>query len=221
MSLLRFLAATSLGLFFLSALTTAQLPGEVLWHQKISASKGNGPQGIKQNDQFGRGAAVIGDLDQDGVPDLAVGALGDDDNTGNDAMDYGACWILFMNRDGTVKNHYKISRSAAGLPLDPGDEFGRAVRELGDFDLDGVPDIMVSADKDDDNGTDKGAFYLLFLNRDGSVKQWKKISELSGNFHGDLDPSDLFGRGLRNIGDLDLDGVPDIAVGAPWDDDGR
>jgi len=220
MSLLRSLIASSLSLFFLGAAAAAQLPGEVLWHQKISASKGNGPQGIKQNDQFARGSAVIGDLDLDGVPDLAVGALGDDDNTGNDAMDYGACWILFMKRDGTVKSHYKISRSAAALPLDPGDEFGRAVRELGDFDLDGVPDVMVSADKDDDNGTDKGSFYILFLNRDGSVKAWKKISETVGGFHGDLDPSDLFGRGLRNIGDLDLDGVPDIGVGAVWDDDG-
>ena len=220
MSLTRFLAASSLGLFFLCTGATAQLPGEVLWHQKISASKGNGPKGIKQNDQFARGAAVIGDLDLDGVPDMAVGALGDDDNTGNDAMDYGACWILFMNRDGTVKNHYKISRSSAGLPLDPGDEFGRAVRELGDFDLDGVVDVMVSADKDDDNGTDKGAFYILFLNLNGSVKQWKKISETVGGFTGDLDPYDLFGRGLRNIGDLDLDGVPDIGAGAVWDDDG-
>jgi len=215
----RLFSAVALGTFF-SIPALAQNPGEVLWHQKISATQGGGPMGIKTNDQFARGAAAIGDLDGDGICDLAVGALGDDDNQGNDALDYGACWILFMNRDGTVRAHAKISRSSAGLPLDPGDEFGRAVRELGDFDLDGVPDLMVSADKDDDNGTDKGAFYILFLNRDGTVKSWKKISETSGGFHGDLDPNDLFGRALRNLGDLDLDGVPDIGVGAPWDDDG-
>jgi len=216
----RTLVTSSLGIVLLSAVAAAQLPGEVLWHQKISATKGGGPQGIKQNDQFGRGSCVLGDLDGDGVKDLAVGALGDDDNTGNDALDYGACWILFMNTDGTVKSHYKISKSSAGLPLDPGDEFGRTVRELGDWDLDGIPDVMVGADHDDDNGTDKGAFYLLFLNRDGSVKQWKKISETSGGFTGDLDSYDLFGRGLRVLGDLDLDGVPEIGVGAVWDDDG-
>ncbi|MEQ1892458.1 MAG: PKD domain-containing protein [Planctomycetota bacterium] len=220
MSLVRTLVTSSLGIFFLSALASAQLPGEVLWHQKISASQGGGPQGIKQNDQFARGSCVLGDLDGDGVPDLAVGALGDDDNTGNDALDYGACWILFMNTNGTVKSHYKISKSSAGLPLDPGDEFGRIVRELGDWDLDGIPDVMVGADHDDDNGTDKGAFYMLFLNRDGSVKQWKKISETSGGFTGDLDSYDLFGRGLRVLGDLDLDGVPEIGSGAVWDDDG-
>jgi len=207
-------------LFFPLSLAQAQAPGEVLWHQKISAMKGNGPKGIKTNDQFGRSVAVIGDLDADGVPDIAVGALGDDDNQGDDTLAYGAVWVLFMNRDGTVNHHYKISRTSAGLPLDPGDEWGRSVRELGDWDLDGIPDIMVGTCYDDDNGTDKGAFYMLFLNRDGSVKSWKKISEISGGFTGDLDPDDEFGRGIRVLGDLDLDGVPEIGCGAIHDDDG-
>jgi PKD repeat protein len=224
---IRFSTASSLGLLFAwaaGARLAAQLPGEVLWHQKISAAKGNGPHNLRVNDQFGRAAAAIGDVDGDGVCDLAVGALGDDDPPpglmADDTLQYGACWILFMNRDGTVKDHYKISRSSGGLPLDPGDEWGRAVRELGDWDLDGVPDVMVGTCYDDDNGTDKGAFYLLFLNRDGSVKSWRKISELAGGFTGDLDPDDQFGRGLRVLGDLDLDGVPEIGVGSIRDDDG-
>jgi PKD repeat protein len=214
------LGATALGILFLGSLASAQNPGEVLWHQKISAAQGNGPRNMRVNDQFGRAAAALGDVDGDGVCDLAVGALGDDDGTGDDSLQYGACWILFMNRDGTVKSHYKISKSSAGLPLDPGDEWGRSVRELGDWNLDGIPDVMVGTCYDDDNGTDKGAFYLLFLNRDGSVKEWKKISETSGGFTGDLDPDDQFGRGIRVLGDLDLDGVPEIGVGAIRDDDG-
>src|SRR5688572_1727788 len=216
-----------LGIFFLLALApslAAQNPGEVLWHQKISASKGNGPRNLRVNDQFGRAAANIGDLDGDGVVDLAVGALGDDDPPpgvmADDTLQYGACWILFMNRDGTVKSHTKISRSSAALPLDPGDEWGRSVRELGDWDLDGIPDVMVGTCYDDDNGTDKGAVYLLFLRRDGTVKSWKKISETAGGFTGDLDADDQFGRGIRVLGDLDLDGVPEIGVGAIRDDDG-
>lgn len=222
-SIARFVSAASLGILFPLASPSAQLPGEVLWHQKISAAKGNGPINIRTNDQFGRAAAAIGDLDGDGVGDLAVGALGDDDPLGptaDDTLQYGACWILFMNRDGTVKSSRKISRSSAGLPLDPGDEWGRSVRELGDWDLDGIPDVMVGTCYDDDNGTDKGAFYLLFLNRDGTVKSWKKISETQGGFTGDLDPDDQFGRGIRVLGDLDLDGVPEIGVGAIRDDDG-
>jgi PKD repeat protein len=219
-SVVRTLVSAALGSLFLASLATAQLPGEVLWHQKISAAKGGGPRGIKTDDQFGRAAAALGDVDGDGVCDYAVGALGDDDNVPGAVLDYGACWILFMNTNGTVKSHYKISRSSAGLPLDPADEWGRAVRELGDWDLDGIPDVMVGTCYDDDNGTDKGAFYMLFLNRNGSVKSWKKISEISGGFTGDLDPDDQFGRGLRVLGDLDLDGVPEIGVGSIRDDDG-
>lgn len=219
-SLARVFAISSLSILFLTALPSAQNPGEVLWHQKISAAKGNGPRGLRTNDQFGRGAAALGDVDGDGVCDLAVGALGDDDGTGDDSLAYGACWILFMRRDGTVKSSYKISRTSGGLPLDPADEWGRAVRELGDWDLDGIPDVMVGTCYDDDNGTDKGAFYMLFLNRDGSVKAWNKISETSGGFTGDLDPEDQFGRGIRVLGDLDLDGVPEIGVGSLRDDDG-
>src|SRR5688572_10893262 len=101
----RFVSAACLGILFPLATPSAQLPGEVLWHQKISAAKGNGPINIRTNDQFGRAAAAIGDLDGDGVGDLAVGALGDDDPLGptaDDTLQYGACWILFMNRDGTV-----------------------------------------------------------------------------------------------------------------------
>ncbi len=209
-----------IALALVAAPLAAQNPGEVLRYQKISATAGKGPRQIQSFDQFGRGAAVIGDLDLDGVVDLAVGAMGDDDLEQATTKDYGAVWILFMQSDGKVKSYKKIGRTPSGLPLDPGDEFGRSVRELGDFDLDGIPDIVVSANYDDDNGTDKGAFYLLFLNRDGTVKSWKKISELSGGFTGKLDPGDQFGRGLRLLGDLDLDGVEDLGVGAIRDDDG-
>ena len=35
-----------------------------------------------------------------------------------------------------------------------------------------------------------------------------------------LDPADFFGQSMANIGDLDGDGVEDLAVGATSDDDG-
>ena len=46
----------------------------------------------------GISAAAIGDLDGDGITDLAVGAGYDDDG----GADRGAVWILFLNPDGTV-----------------------------------------------------------------------------------------------------------------------
>ena len=47
----------------------------------------------------------ISDLNGDKVTDLAVGVTRDDDG----GMDTGAVYILFLNSDGTVKTHQKIS----------------------------------------------------------------------------------------------------------------
>ena len=66
----------------------------------------------------------------------------------------GAVWILFMNRDGSVKNHTKISSTEGGFDgiLDDGDNFGYSVSWISDFDGDGVPDLAVGASRDDDGG---------------------------------------------------------------------
>ncbi len=47
-----------------------------------------------------------------------------------------------------------------------------------------------------------------------------KVSDTSGNFTGELRDGDHFGSSLTDIGDFDGDGVRDVAVGAPLDDDG-
>ena len=60
---------------------------------------------------FGVSVDSLGDLDGDGVGDLAVGALGDDD----DGTDRGAVWVQFLNADGTVKAHQKISDTQGGF----------------------------------------------------------------------------------------------------------
>ena len=60
---------------------------------------------LNDNYRFGDSVANIGDLDLDGVNDLAVGAKRDHPSVGNDR---GAVYILFMKTDGSVKNIKKI-----------------------------------------------------------------------------------------------------------------
>lgn len=186
--------------------------------QKISDSAGNFEGVLDDSDQFGSAIANIGDLEVDGVTDLAVGAPLDDD----DGTDRGAIWILFMNDDGTVDIDQKISDTEGDFTgvLDDNDQFGSAVAELGDVNGDGILDIVAGAPLDDDGGTDRGAVWVLFMNTDGTVQSTQKISDIDGNFSGTLADSDQFGGAVANVGDLNNDGRPDIAVGARLADDG-
>ena len=192
--------------------------GTVKTHQKISDTEGGFTGALDDFDYFGGSVASVGDLDGDGVMDLAVGAYGD----GDGGFWRGAVWVLFLNADGTVKAHQKISSTEGGFTgtLHDGDYFGRSAASVGDLDGDGVMDLAVGALYDRDGGLERGAVWVLFLNADGTVKAHQKISSTAGGFTGALDDFDYFGISVASVGDLDGDGVGDLAVGAPGDDDG-
>ena len=150
---------------------------------------------------------------------------------GTSAPRRGAVWVLFLDGDpasahaqpGMVLTHQKISDTEGGFTdkLHDGDFFGSSVTSLGDLDGDGVGDLAVGAIRDDDGGINRGAVWVLFLDTDGRVKSHQKISNTEGGFTGVLNDGDAFGHSLASLGDLDGDGVVDLAVGAPLDDDCR
>lgn len=192
--------------------------GMVVGQTKISETVGGFTGDLGADDAFGIAVASIGDLDGDGVNDLAVGA----DQSDEGGTDRGAVYILFMNPNGSVKSHQMISSTAGGFtgPLENGDFFGFSVAAIGDLDGDGVTELAVGALGDDDGGTWRGAVYILFINTNGTVRTYQKISSTVGGFSGQLDDNDRFGSSVTPLGDLNNDGVEDLAVGAIFDDDG-
>ena len=194
--------------------------GTVREHQKISDTEGGFTGVLDDEDYFGYAVESLGDFDGDGPSEwaLAVSAVLDDDG----GLNRGAVWILFMDENDTVMSHQKISGTEGGFagPLHNIDEFGCDINSLGDLDGDGVVDLAVGARSDDDSGYNRGAVWILFLNEDGTVRDHQKINDYVGGFDGVLDDFDSFGESVTNLGYLDGDGVIDLAVGAPGDDDG-
>ncbi len=196
----------------------------LLGMQKVSATSGGFDGDLSAHDRFGSSLAALGDVDGDGVDDLAVGAPFDDDGGGLSNSDVGAVWILLRHADGSVRESIKISASEGGwLPaLNPGDGFGAAVAGLGDLDGDGVPDLAVGAPGDDDGGAnqqaDLGAVYILLLQPDGQVKSFRKLSQTTGDLGAGLSSGDGFGSALAAPGDMGADGLTELVVGAPFDD---
>ncbi len=194
------------------------LEGSVDSYQKISDTEGGFDGQLDEWDIFGTSLSYLGDMNNDGLIELGVGAEYD----GDGGYWHGAAWILSLNPDGTVNSYAKISDTEGGFtaPLDDEDVFGTDIETIGDLDGDGFQDIAVSARRDPDGGSDRGAVYILFLNADFTVKNYQKISDTQGGLNGVLEEGDYFGGSVANIGDINGDGVIDLAVGAYRDDDG-
>ena len=124
----------------------------------------------------------------------------------------GNSWKLFLCS--TVE----INEDVDGITLDNTDHFGDSVANIGDLDGDGVNDLAVGAKRDDGGSTDAGSLYILFMNKGGSVKSTAKIEDDNSASGPELAREDRFGDSVVNIGDLNGDGIDDLAVGAPNDD---
>ena len=151
------------------------------------------------NAEFGTGIAGLGDQNGDGVPDFAVGV------PGADRVD------VFSGKDRTLIRSLHDPEGLTGL------QFGYAVVGIGDVNGDGVEDIAVGA---------PGPFGLVPLPCDPTAPacarpEWGRVfvfSGATGALIRKIVPTSeyfAFGFSLAVLGDLNGDGVPDLAVGAP------
>jgi len=139
---------------------------------------------------FGAALAGVGDVDGDGVPDLAVGEPGNNQNGGLNGAAYvysGANGALLRSGFGELRDH-----------------FGATLCAVGDVDADGVPDLLVGAPREDGAYINQGGAWAL------SGADFTPLQHVTG-----WADDDLLGTSLAAVGDWDGDGHADFAVGAP------
>ena len=153
--------------------------GNVLSHQKITTS-GGFTVVLQAGDGFGISVTPLGDLNADLVPDMAVGAFGH--SGGPYAI--GALYIIFLQADGVVESHQKITSGSGGLTasLYAEDRFGMSCDQLDDLNQDAVVDLVVSAYRSSSN---TGSVFILFLQTQGTVLSHQRIGQDQGGFAAD------------------------------------
>ncbi|NXV19754.1 ITA6 protein, partial [Cepphus grylle] len=83
-----------------------------------------------------------------------------------------------------------------------------------DLNSDGWQDIVVGAPQYFDRSGDIGGAVYIYINQQG---KWEGVKPIRLN--GTTDS--MFGLAVENVGDINQDGYPDIAVGAPYDGFGK
>ena len=175
-------------------------------------------------EQLGSAVTAIGDVDGDGVPDVAFSSLGPRTQFAS-----GRVYVALLSRTGGLKGLLGVY--GAQLSLSRFDYFGSSLASPadldgdllpdGDLNFDGFPDLAAGAHGDDgEAGPRTGAVYLLFLAEGGIVMSSLKLSNHSTADVGlPLQPYGEFGRALAVLNDAEGGETVTVAVGAPGEDD--
>ena len=156
--------------------------------------------GTAVSERAGRHVAAAGDTDGDGVPDLVIGA----DLSSVTASVSGAVYVV----SGSVSGALTLpAGGGVRYGTAAGDWAGNAVGGGGDFDGDGLDDVIVGAPNTDESASNAGSAYVLT----GPVTGSGLLEDATAHLLG-VSTSDSAGISVTLQGDL-TSGNADAVVG--------
>jgi hypothetical protein len=170
------------------------VPGLVQW-----SAEGN-----QAGAQFGRSAALAGDVNGDGYSDVLVGEPLYD----NGQADEGRAVVYHGSPDGLVNPGWSVESNQASAQL------GYAVASAGDVNGDAFADVVVGAPLFDSGQADEGKVFVYLGSATGLsvTAAWTAESnQAAANF----------GAAVAGARDVNGDGYDDVAVGARTFDNGQ
>jgi FG-GAP repeat len=201
--------------------TSAVIPGGVLELSSLDGSNGVRFVGTQIGD-FACSVAGLHDVNGDGFDDFAIGARAIDVSA---EIDTGVVYLIHGTNE-EIGDSGLFSLGSLGSPegvliqgAEEGDLTGHTVNGAGDFNGDGIGDLLIGAPYSQANGLYRsGVTYLLWgspngIGGDGFLDLAELTVEQGIRIDGILE-EDLAGFWVREAGDVNADGLSDIILGS-------
>ncbi|MEM1331340.1 MAG: integrin alpha [Planctomycetota bacterium] len=186
----------------------------------LSGSNGFVIDGASRSDRAGTSVASAGDVNGDGLQDILIGAYLAD---GSDAGNAGKTYVIFGRPSLGVTGRIDLAafngpRVLTITGVDTSDRSGLSVSSAGDFNGDGIDDLVIGAPLADPNGVSAaGEAYVVFGREDFSLLGEIDLATLDaqdGILINGIDIADLSGTAVAGAGDVNGDGSDDLIIGA-------
>lgn len=189
---------------------------------QLNGTNGFAIKGIAADDLTGWSVSGAGDVNNDGIDDLIIGARWADPNG---LIDAGSSYVVYGSTSGFAPT-FNLSdlNGTNGFTINgiaEGNETGTSVSRIGDINGDGIDDLIIGAPYADPNDlNDAGVGYVVFGKQDGFSANFN-LSELDGTngftING-IAEGNQTGISVSDAGDINGDGIDDLIIGASYAD---